>query len=301
MYGLAGERRLTETELDWLPGYEGSKPVRIGNAAYRQLQLDVYGEVMDTLHLARTDGSPSQRRRLENLSERSFAFWKATGTSLTKGIWEVRGPKRHFTHSKVMAWVASTARSRPSSSSGERGRWTSGAIFANGSAMTSGARASIRSCNSFVRYYGSKELDASLLMLPLVGFLAADRPALCRGRSRLIQRETAARRFRATLLRSRLRTWTGCRAARAPSCHALSGWPTTWLCRDAMTKRARIFERLLDCRNDLGLLAEEYSPEQKRLLGNFPQAFSHIGLINTARNLAEKGGPAELRPEPSRG
>ncbi len=292
MYGLAGERRLIETELDWLPGYEGSAPVRTGNAAYRQHQLDVYGELMDTLHLARRLGVPASENawRIQRAITR---FLETDWDQPDEGLWEVRGPRRNFTHSKAMAWVAVDRAIKDVEQFGVDGpvdRWRDLRKHICDEIWREGFD---RELNSFVWYYGAKEPDASLLMLPMVGFLRADHPAM-QGTVRLIQERLIRDGF----------------VQRYPINPEVDGLPggegafllcTFWLADNlALQGRAHeareIFERLLDCRNDLGLLAEEYSPEQKRLLGNFPQAFSHVGLINTARNLAEKGGPAEVRP-----
>ena len=292
MYGLSGERRLMETELDWLPGYEGSKPVRTGNAAYRQHQLDVYGETMDTLHLARRLGVPPSKEAW-NLQRALVRFLETDWDKPDEGLWEVRGPRRHFTHSKVMAWVAMDRAVKAVTHYGLSGpveRWRLLRDEIREQIWREGFNQEL---NSFVWYYGSKEPDASLLMLPEVGFIRADDPAM-KGTVDFIQRR---------LLRDHF-------LQRYPTAEGVDGLPggegafllcTFWLAdnlalQGRLQEAEEIFERLLDCRNDLGLLAEEYDPEQKRMLGNFPQAFSHVGLINTARNLDQKGGPAEDRP-----
>jgi GH15 family glucan-1,4-alpha-glucosidase len=292
MYGLAGERRLTELELDWLPGYENSRPVRVGNAAYSQHQLDVYGEVMDALHLARGMGLPPNedawrvQRAILNFLEQD---WRQPD----EGIWEVRGPTRHFTHSKVMAWVAmdrAVKAVEQSALPGESEKWRRIRDEIHDEVMREGFDTEL---NSFVQYYGSKDPDASLLMLPLVGFLPATDPRM-RGTVDYIQRR---------LVRGGL-------VERYPTTPDVDGLPpgegaflicTFWLADNLLlqgrvAEAKEIFERLLDLRNDVGLLAEEYDYERGRQLGNFPQAFSHIGLINTARNLSRHGGPAEERP-----
>jgi GH15 family glucan-1,4-alpha-glucosidase len=291
MYGLAGERRLPEIELKWLPGYEASSPVRIGNAACEQFQLDVYGELMDSMHLARRGGlDPDDNAwRVErSLTEYLESAWDQSDN----GIWEMRGPKRHFTHSKVMAWVAVDRMVKAVERFGLEGpveRWR-------------GLRATIheeiccrgfdRERNSFVQYYGGKDLDASLLMIPLVGFLPAADPRV-RDTVEAIERDLMADGF---VLRYRTKT-------------DIDGLPpgegafvacTFWLADNfALLGRKedarRLFERLLALRNDVGLLAEEYDPRTKRLLGNFPQAFSHVALINTAWNLSRDHGPAADR------
>jgi GH15 family glucan-1,4-alpha-glucosidase len=291
MYGLAGERRLPELELDWLPGYEGSRPVRIGNAAHGQFQLDVFGEVADVLHLCRRKGLQPTRdgwRLQGGLLEYLESRWEEPD----EGIWEVRGPRRHFTHSKMMAWVALDRAVKDAERYGldaplDRWRALRDRIHAEVCARGYDAER-----GAFVMCYGGKDLDASLLMMPLVGFLPAADPRV--GRTvEAIERE---------LLRDGL-----VRRYREDSCvDGLSGGEGTfllcsfWLADNyALLGRhddaRRLFERLLGIRNDLGLLSEEYDPVAGRMLGNFPQAFSHVGLVNTARNLALHG-PAADRP-----
>lgn len=295
MYGLAGERRLIETELDWLPGYEGSAPVRTGNAAYRQHQLDVYGELMDTLHLARRLGVPASDEAWR-IQRAMMRFLETDWDKPDEGLWEVRGPRRHFTHSKVMAWVAVDRAIKAVEQFGVEGpveRWRHLRKRICDEIWREGFD---RELNSFVWYYGSKEPDASLLMLPEVGFIRARHPAML-GTVKFIEE----RLMRDGFLQ---RYPTNPEVDGLPGSEAAFLLCTFWLADNLALQgeasRARdIFERLLDCRNDLGLLAEEYSPEDSRLLGNFPQAFSHVGLINTARNLAERGGPAETRPNQS--
>jgi GH15 family glucan-1,4-alpha-glucosidase len=292
MYGLAGERRLTELELEWLPGYESSAPVRIGNAAHQQHQLDVYGEVMDALHLARRAGLPPS----ENAWRVQRALLKFLETDWQKpdeGIWEVRGPQRQFTHSKVMAWVAMDRGVKSVAElglEGEAAKWSHIRNQIHDEVCREGFDPSV---NSFVQYYGSKDPDASLLMLPLVGFLPATDPRMV-GTVDYIQRRLARDGFIDRYLP-------------APGVDGLPPGEgafllcTFWLA-DNLALQGRydeareIFERLLDLRNDVGLLSEQYDAGKQRLVGNFPQAFSHVGLINTARNLIMRGGPAEDRP-----
>jgi GH15 family glucan-1,4-alpha-glucosidase len=294
MYGMHGERRLTELELSWLPGYENSRPVRLGNAASRQLQLDVYGEVMDAMHLARRAGLADdadawalQDALLEHLEQ----AWHEPD----EGIWEVRGPRRHFTHSKMMAWVAFDRGVKAVERFGASGpvdRWRQLRDEIHAQVLREGFD---RKRNTFTQYYGSTELDASLLMIPLVGFLPATDPRVV-GTVAAIERELM---------------WNGF-VQRYENKEHIDGLPpgegvflacTFWLADNyALQGRrddaVRIFEKLLTLRNDLGLLAEQYDPEQKRQLGNFPQAFSHVMMINTARNLAAQRGPAEERKDP---
>lgn len=293
MYGIDGKRHLTEIELPWLAGYEGSQPVRIGNAACKQHQLDVYGEVMDALHVARRNGlEPDENAWRVQLGMMTFLEenWKHAD----EGIWEVRGPRRHFTHSKVMAWVAADRAVKAVERhhlDGPVDRWRSLRDRIRKEVLEKGFD---REINSFVQYYGCQHLDASLLMLPLVGFLPANDPRML-GTVAAIQdrlvRDGFVDRY-ATLpevdgLPHGEGTFLPC-----------SFWLADNLALQGRRDEAReLFERILGLCNDVGLLAEEYDPEAKRLLGNFPQALSHLGLINTARNLSESGGPAEDRAE----
>jgi GH15 family glucan-1,4-alpha-glucosidase len=295
MYGLAGERRLTEFELPWLPGYEGSSPVRIGNAAHQQHQLDVYGEVMDSLHLARRSGlSPNENAW--RVQKALLDFLETDWQRPDEGIWEVRGPRRQFTHSKVMAWVAMDRAVKSVEEfglNGEASKWRRLRSQIHEDVCREGFDPAL---NSFVQYYGSKEPDASLLMLPLVGFLPATDPRM-RGTVDYIQRRLVRNGF----------------VDRYESVPQVDGLPpgegsfllcTFWLA-DNLALQGRyseartLFERLLNLRNDVGLLSEQFDPEAHRMLGNFPQAFSHVGLINTARNLTRGGGPAEDRQHPT--
>jgi GH15 family glucan-1,4-alpha-glucosidase len=285
MYGVAGERRLTELELPWLPGYEGSKPVREGNAAIRQFQLDVYGEVMDALHQGRVhdlETSPEawalQRHLLRHLEH----AWKEPD----EGIWEVRGPRRHFTHSKVMAWVAFDRGVQAVERFGRTGpvdRWRSVRAEIHEEVLREGFDTEL---DSFVGFYGAKRLDASLLVIPLVGFLPADDPRMV-GTVAAIERELVRDGF---VQRYRADDETSSIDGLPPGEGAFL--PCTFWFVDNLALQGRIdearalFERLLSLRNDLGLLAEEYDPELRRQLGNFPQAFTHVALVNTAFNLA---------------
>ncbi|CAN5658001.1 glycoside hydrolase family 15 protein [soil metagenome] len=279
MYGIAGERRLDERELPWLPGFADSKPVRIGNAASTQLQLDVYGEVMDAAYQTLAsieDGSPDGWAMLSNLLE-----WLEDGWRLEDaGIWEMRGPARHFTHSKVMAWVAFDRAVRMCEEFGREGpleRWQAirdeikTEIIAHGWNETRQA---------FTQSYGSLELDASLLMMPIVGFLPPD-DARVVATVEAIQRELTLGGF---VLR--YRTEGAVHDALPPGegvFLACSFWLVEVLAMQGKDEEAReLFERLLALRNDVGLLAEEYDPQEKRQLGNFPQAFTHLSLVSAA-------------------
>jgi GH15 family glucan-1,4-alpha-glucosidase len=291
MYGLAGERRLAEWVVDWLPGYEGAAPVRIGNAAFQQQQLDVYGEVMDAFHLARRMGLAHDENAWR-VQRALVRFLEEHWQRPDEGIWEVRGPRRHFTHSKVMAWVAMDRVVKAVDQFGYPGpadqwRYLRDTIHAD--VCRNGFDPEL---NSFVQYYGAKQVDASLLMLPLVGFLPAADPRM-RGTVQAIQdhlvRDGFVDRYR-----------TDPDVDGLPSGEGVFLVCTFWLA-DNLALQGRydeariIFERLLGLCNDVGLLSEEYDPHTKRLVGNFPQAFSHLGLINTARNLSQAGGPAEDR------
>jgi GH15 family glucan-1,4-alpha-glucosidase len=293
MYGLAGERRLPEMELRWLPGYEGSAPVRIGNAAWEQFQLDVYGELMDALHLARRGGlTPDENGwRVERaLTDHLESAWSEPDN----GIWEMRGPKRHFTHSKVMAWVAVDRMVKAVENYGLQGpveRWRSLRSRIHDEVCRHGFD---RERNTFVQYYGGTELDASLLMIALVGFLPRGDPRL-KGTVEAIERDLVEDGF---VLRYRTHPKVdGLPPGEAPFL-ACSFWLADNLALLGRREDARLlFERLLGLCNDVGLLAEEYDPATKRHLGNFPQAFSHVALINTASNLSLKQGPAKDRHE----
>jgi GH15 family glucan-1,4-alpha-glucosidase len=284
MYGPAGERRLIELELEWLEGYEGSRPVRVGNGASTQFQLDVYGEVLDVLYQARKRGMPADdtawalvRRLLANLETR----WREPD----EGIWEVRGPRRHFTHSKVMAWVAFDRGLRLIEELGRDGpgeRWRRVRDEIRTEVLEQGYDEEL---GSFVQSYGSKRIDASLLTIPLYGFLPAEDPRV-RGTLEAVRRELLVDGFV-----QRYRHDEGV--------EAVDGLPpgegAFFLCsfwfvdnlvlRGELDEAREMFERLLSLRNDLGLLSEEYDPKLERLVGNFPQAFSHIGLVNTALRL----------------
>jgi len=292
MYGLAGERRLTEFELPWLAGYEGSTPVRVGNAAHKQLQLDIFGEIMDALHVARKNGlecDDNAWRLEETLMEHLEKIWRDPD----EGIWEVRGPRRDFTHSKVMAWVAADRTVKAIERfglPGDAARWRKMRDEIHTDVCQRGFSPKL---NGFVQYYGCEETDASLLMLPLIGFLRPDDPRL-RGTVELIER---------TLLRDgfvdRYRTHEHVDGLPPGEGSFLpcSFWLADNYCLLGRRDEARrLFERLLSIANDVGLLSEEYSPTSQRLLGNFPQAFTHVALVNTALNLSrEEAGPANKR------
>ena len=278
LYGVAGERRLEEYEIAWLPGYGDAAPVRVGNAAFEQFQLDVYGEVMDTLHLARAAGlEPEphawqlQLALLKSLESR----WQQPD----EGIWEVRGPRRHFTHSKVMAWVAFDRAIKDAELYGldgpvERWRQVRDAVHAEVCREGFDTRG-----NCFVQSYGSPHLDASLLLIPLVGFLPPDDPRV-RGTLAAIERDLVVDGLV-------LRYETGTDADALPPGEGVFLPCSFWLADNLVLTGRRaegeaLFERLLALRNDLGLLSEEYDTRTQHMLGNFPQALTHMALINTA-------------------
>jgi len=296
MYGLGGERRLPEWEISWLPGYEGSAPVRVGNAAHGQLQVDVYGEVMDALHQARrggvaesADGWKLERALVSHLE----TIWDQPD----EGIWEVRGGRQHFTHSKVMAWVALDRALKGAERFGLRGpldRWRALRRHIHAEVCD---KAFDPTLGSFVQAYGSKQLDASLLLIPLVGFLPPDDPRV-RGTVEAIERRLSVDGL---LLRyDTARTDDGLPPGEGAFL-ACSFWLADNFVLLGRHDDARaLFERLLALRNDVGLLAEEYDTVAGRQVGNFPQAFSHVGVIDTALNLSraattQAGAPAQER------
>jgi GH15 family glucan-1,4-alpha-glucosidase len=293
MYGLAGERRLTEFTLDWLPGYEGSRPVRVGNAASQQFQLDVYGEVMDALYHARLLGMhplPDAWSSAKSLIEFIQTAWRKPD----EGIWEVRGPRRHFTHSKVMAWVAMDRAVKAIERFGLEGPMESWKKIRQQIHNEVCQEGFDKDLGSFVQSYGSKEVDASLLMIPLVGFLPARDPRV-RGTVAAIERELMTDGFIARYkthpevdgLPEGEGTFLPCTFWFADNLHLMG--------REGEARK--IFNRLLGLCNDVGLISEEYDTRKNRLVGNFPQAFTHVGLVNTALNLSPAPGPADTRPK----
>jgi GH15 family glucan-1,4-alpha-glucosidase len=290
LYSVDGQRRLPEVELGWLPGYDGAAPVRVGNAAIEQFQLDVYGEVMDMLHLARSVGlqpEPHVWQIQKALVDFVATHWREPD----EGIWEVRGPRRHFTHSKVMAWVAVDRAVKAVERFGLKGpldEWRRLRDEIHSQVCSSGFDAQ-RGC--FVQHYGSSDLDASLLLIPLTGFLPPDDP-----------------RVRATIDAIRRELVVDGLVIRYPTARGVDGLPpgegtflpcTFWLA-DCLAisgyaaEADEVFERLLGACNDVGLLSEEYDPRTRRMMGNFPQALTHMALVNTARLLSM---PAHSLPQ----
>jgi GH15 family glucan-1,4-alpha-glucosidase len=284
MYGVAGERRLAEWEAEWLPGYENSAPVRIGNAAVGQRQLDVYGEVIDALSLGRAAGI-SFDRHAWSLQRALLDFLEKNWDQPDEGIWEVRGPRRHFVHSKVMAWVAFDRAYRATTEGmpgpGDRWREIAGKIHdevcAHGYDDKRGA---------FTQYYGSTELDASVLLIPEVGFLPPDDPRVVSTVEAIATGLVSGglvRRYQLASGQSEVDGLAGSEGAFL----ACSFWLVNALQMIGQEDRAHeLFERLLGLRNDVGLLSEEYDPRYNRQVGNTPQAFSHVPLIQAALNLA---------------
>jgi GH15 family glucan-1,4-alpha-glucosidase len=295
MYGLAGERRLDELVLDWLPGYAHSRPVRVGNAAALQLQLDVYGEVVDALHHARLGGLGAdagtwaiQGKMLEHLE----TIWSEPD----QGIWEVRAKRRHFTYSKVMAWVAMDRAIRSIEKfhlDGPLRHWRELRRRIHADICRHGFNTRL---NSFVQSYGSRELDASLLLIPLTGFLPPEDPRV-RGTLAAIERHLTVDGL---VLRYHTRRTLDGLPRGEGFFLACSFWLADNLILQGRRDEARaLFERLLALRNDVGLLSEQYDMRARRMLGNFPQAFSHVGLINTAFNLTRHASPLRQRSEGS--
>jgi GH15 family glucan-1,4-alpha-glucosidase len=286
MYGVRGERRLEEYEIPWLAGYENSKPVRVGNAASQQFQLDVYGEVLAAMHYAHEAGIEN-RETDWRLQVELVKFLESSWDQPDEGIWEVRGGRKHFTHSKMMAWLAFDRAVKLVEKCGCSGdqhveRWKKIRDQIHAQVCERGYDAGKK---AFTQVYGSDALDASLLMMPLVGFLPATDERV-RGTIEAIERELMRDGF---VLRYR------------PEEERVDGLPggegvflpcSFWFanCLHLIGRKAEareLFERLLGLRNDLGLLSEEYDPIARRQLGNFPQAFTHVALVNTARTLTD--------------
>ncbi|HET9956499.1 MAG TPA: glycoside hydrolase family 15 protein [Polyangiaceae bacterium] len=290
MYGISGERRLEERTLDWLVGYEESRPVRIGNAAAAQLQLDVYGELSDTLHQSRRAGMTPRDPAWP--LQRALTEWlESNWSSADEGLWEVRGPRRQFTHSKVMAWVAFDRAVKAIEQFGLPGpleRWRATRERIHEEVCRQAWNSELR---SFTQYYGGRGLDAALLLIPAVGFLPAT-DARVIGTVQRIERELIENGF---VLRYRSDGVDG-----LPGHEGAFLACSFWLV-DALTLLGRrndaqqLYERLVAVTNDVGLLSEEYDTLNGRLVGNFPQAFSHVALVNSARNLTSTRQPSEER------
>jgi GH15 family glucan-1,4-alpha-glucosidase len=308
MYGIAGERRLPEEELDWLPGYEGSAPVRIGNGAADQFQLDVYGELADAGYLGRmaavSRGIPLDEVEPPVFWRRALGLLKVVESLWSEpdeGIWEVRGPRRHFTHSKVMAWVAFDRAVRSVELFGREGpvdRWRRTRDEIHAEVCREGYDASR---NTFTQYYGSRELDASLLLIPAMGFLPPDDERV-RGTVDAVRRELTedglVYRYATAAEEGTVDGLPGKEGAFLPC----SFWLVDALGATGQVDEARaLFERLLSLRNDLGLLSEEYDVDRKRLVGNFPQAFTHLALVGSAIKLDAATAPEAPESVPAVG
>ena len=285
MYGVAGERRLTEFELPWLGGYEGSRPVRVGNGASGQRQLDVYGEVIDALYQSRRHGLVASDGAWR-LTQKIFDWLESGWREPDEGIWEVRGPRRHFTHSKVMAWVAFDRAVKTIERFGREGpleRWKAVRKAIRDEVLREGYNADR---GAFTQFFGSDRLDASCLLIPLVGFLPAKDERVV-GTVRAIEQELLrggfVERYRADEESAAVDGLPPGEGVFLPC----SFWLAAVLAQQGRQHDAvALYERLLALRNDLGLISEEYDPERGRLLGNFPQAFTHIGIVETAFTLS---------------
>jgi GH15 family glucan-1,4-alpha-glucosidase len=281
LYGVAGERRLDEWQLPWLKGFAASRPVRVGNAAATQLQLDIYGELADVMAQGSRGGlAPAPRRAeirtvfLEHLSR----IWKKPD----EGIWEIRGEPQHFVHSKVMTWVAFDRASRggPPKS---RARWRKIAQHIHADICKKGVD---RKRGCFVQHYGSKEVDASLLLLAIVGFLPPDDPRIVKTVA-AIEHELM---YDGLVLRYRSSSGVDGLEPGEGAFLACSFWLVdNYILMGRRAEAERLYDRLIALANDVGLLAEEYDPRAKRMLGNYPQAFSHVALVNSAFNLMHDG------------
>ncbi|WP_329132985.1 glycoside hydrolase family 15 protein [Streptomyces sp. NBC_00670] len=295
MYGLSGERRLREVELPWLSGYAGSSPVRIGNDAVTQLQLDVYGEVIDSLSLGLSSGLPA-KPHMWQVQRALMDFLRTAWKQPDEGLWEVRGGRRHFVYSKVMAWVAADRAVRALEQNpeldGDLDGWRAMRDEVHREVCERGYDPKR---NTFTQFYGSQELDASLLLIPRVGFLPPEDPRVV-GTVDAVRAELGHEGF--------VRRYS----TAGPNVDGLPGDEGTflvcsfWLAEALhLTGRAQeareLFERIVALANDVGLLAEEYDPVDGRQLGNFPQAFSHLGLVNTALCLYGGKGASPAFPQ----
>jgi GH15 family glucan-1,4-alpha-glucosidase len=292
MYGISGERRLTELELEWLPGYESSRPVRIGNAAHKQFQLDVFGELADTFYQSRRSGLKTEAPAWK-LEKALLDFLESNWQKPDEGIWEMRGPRRHFTHSKMMAWVSVDRAVRSAEEfelEGPVKKWKALRDQIHDEVCAQGFDADV---GAFTQFYGSKNLDASLLMMALVGFLPPTD-------ARVIGTVQAIENNLLTPEKFVLRYTPDESVDGLPEGEATFLPCTFWLADNLALQHRNdeareVFERLIGICNDVGLLAEEYDTRVKRMAGNFPQALSHIGLVNTAYNLDKQVGPAKKR------
>jgi len=293
MYGIAGERRLSEWVADWLPGYEKSSPVRIGNAAHTQLQLDMFGEIMDVHHQARRGGLTTndsgwdaQTKFLEYLTR----IWREPD----QGIWEMRGPAQHFTYSKVMAWVAFDRSIKSAENFGLEGPLEEWRRLRDEICDDVCTHAYNSKLGTFVQAYGSDQLDASLLMLPCVGFLPVSDPriaATIAAIERKLLRDGLVIRYSTEEVKDALPPGEG-------AFLACSFWLVdVYILQGRFEEAENLFRRLVGLCNEVGLLSEEYDSSSKRLVGNFPQAFSHMALVNSAYNLTRVRKPLLQRAQ----
>ncbi len=294
MYGIAGERRLTELEVPWLPGYEDSRPVRIGNAACSQLQLDAFGEVSDALYHARCKGLAASESGWA-LQRALLAHLEDVWTEPDEGIWEMRGGRQQFTYSKVMAWLAFDRAIKSAEQfalEGPLDHWREVAAAIHADVCRRGYD---RELGSFVQSYGSRQLDASLLLLPMIGFLPAE-DSRVRGTVRAVEGRLLVDGL---VMRYDTASSPDGLPAGEGAFLACSFWLVDAYVMQHRWHDARVlFRRLLDLRNDVGLLSEEYDPSARRLVGNFPQAFTHVALVNSAFNLTRLEAAEERRAKP---
>jgi GH15 family glucan-1,4-alpha-glucosidase len=293
MYGIGGERRLTEWTAPWLPGYENSAPVRIGNAAHNQLQLDVFGEIMDVAHQARRSGMSTN----DTIWQVQLAFLRhlqSIWREPDEGIWEVRGEPQHFVHSKVMAWVAFDRAIKSAETFGLDGPiedWRQLRDEISAEVCSKGFDAEL---GVFVQSYGAKHVDANLLLMPIVGFLPVSDPRIARTVAeieRRLLRDGFVMRYDTEATDDGLEPGEG-------AFLACSFWlADVYTLQGRLIEAEQLFRRLMALCNDVGLLSEEYDPRSKRLVGNFPQAFSHVALINSAYNLTRTEKPVEQRAQ----
>jgi GH15 family glucan-1,4-alpha-glucosidase len=293
LYGISGERQLNEWIVPWLPGFANSKPVRVGNAAHLQFQLDVFGEVMDALHQARRTGLTTSESAWQ-VQVALLGHLAGVWSEPDEGIWEVRAERRHFTYSKVMAWLAFDRAIKSAESFGLAGpldQWRKLRAQICAEVCERGFDPQL---GSFVQSYGSKQVDASLLLLPCVGFLPVSDPRIS-GTIRAIERHLLANDF---VLRYETENAVDGLPPGEGVFLACSFWLVdVYVLQGRRRDAERLFKRLIDLRNDVGLLSEEYDPATRRLIGNFPQAFSHVGLINSAFNLTRAVMPCEQRAQ----
>jgi GH15 family glucan-1,4-alpha-glucosidase len=291
MYGIGGERRLSEWTADWLPGYENSKPVRIGNAAHTQLQLDVFGEIMDVYHQARRCGLSTNESGWD-VQIKFLDHLKKIWTMPDQGIWEMRGPAQHFTYSKVMAWVAFDRAIKSAETFGLEGPLDEWRKLRDDICIDVCERGFDKELGTFVQAYGSKQLDANLLQLPCVGFLPVTDPRIA-ATIAAIEKHLLADGF---VMRYSTEEVEDALPPGEGAFLPCSFWLVdVYILQERYEEAETLFRRLVGLSNDLGLLSEEYDPRAKRLVGNFPQAFSHIALVNSAYNLTRTRKPLHQR------